>query len=170
MFFENTPNIPNQFITQINGISITIKREDLIHPQVSGNKFRKLKYNIQEALHRDAKALVTFGGAYSNHLSATAAAGSKMNLTTHGFVRGEELEFKKRNPTLKFCEAQGMQLHFVSRTDYRLKENGPLFKSFLEFTAASSDRAKNNEVIYFCEFSLLIPLFTSQSVITLNSS
>ena len=132
MFFEITSNIPNQFVTQINGFSITIKREDLIHPQVSGNKFRKLKYNIQEALRQNAKGLVTFGGAYSNHLSATAAAGAKMNLATHGFVRGEELESKKRNPTLKFCEDQGMQLHFVSRTDYRLKENGPLFTFFLE--------------------------------------
>ena len=69
MFFETTPHIPNQFVTQINGFSITIKREDLIHPQVSGNKFRKLKYNVQEALTNGATALVTFGGAYSNHLA-----------------------------------------------------------------------------------------------------
>ena len=132
MFFETSPHIPNQFVTQINGFSITIKREDLIHPQVSGNKFRKLKYNIQEALTNGATALVTFGGAYSNHLAATAAAGMALKIQTHGFVRGDELETKAWNPTLKFCEAQGMQLHFMSRKAYRLKEQAEVFKAFLE--------------------------------------
>jgi len=132
MFFETSPYIPNQFVTQINEFSITIKREDLIHPQVSGNKFRKLKYNVQEALTNGATALVTFGGAYSNHLAATAAAGNALKIQTHGFVRGDELEMKARNPTLTFCEAQGMQLHFMSRKAYRLKEQAKVFKAFLE--------------------------------------
>ena len=132
MFFETSPYIPNQFVTQINEFSITIKREDLIHPQVSGNKFRKLKYNVQEALTNGATALVTFGGAYSNHLAATAAAGNALKIQTYGFVRGDELEMKARNPTLTFCEAQGMQLHFISRKAYRLKEQAKVFKAFLE--------------------------------------
>ena len=132
MLFDTFPDIPNQFITQINGFSITIKREDLIHPEVSGNKFRKLKYNLREALKQKVTAIVTFGGAYSNHLAATAAAGSEINIATHGFVRGEELASKKRNPTLKFCEEQGMQLHFMRRSDYLLKEKASNFISFLK--------------------------------------
>tara|TARA_B110000858_G_scaffold58476_1_gene68122 strand:+ start:5102 stop:6010 length:909 start_codon:yes stop_codon:yes gene_type:complete len=137
MFFETTPQIPNQFVTQINGFSITIKREDLIHPLVSGNKFRKLKYNVQDAQAKKATALVTFGGAYSNHLAATAAAGKTLKIQTHGFVRGDELENKTRNPTLQFCEAQGMQLHFISRDAYRLKEKAEAFKAFLENNQAA---------------------------------
>jgi 1-aminocyclopropane-1-carboxylate deaminase len=132
MFFEAKPTIPNQFVTQINGFSITIKREDLIHPEVSGNKFRKLKYNLEEARSNKATALVTFGGAFSNHLAATAAAGDQLKIKTHGFVRGEELEFKERNPTLKFCESKGMQLHFISRSAYRQKEQADAFKVFLK--------------------------------------
>ena len=145
MFFETSTHIPNQFVTQINGFSITIKREDLIHPQVSGNKFRKLKYNVQEALTNGATALVTFGGAYSNHLAATAAAGNALKIQTHGFVRGDELEMKARNPTLTFCEAQGMQLHFMSRKAYRLKEQAEVFKAFLE----------NNSTAYLIPSSIL---------------
>lgn len=137
MLFDTIPKISNQFVTQINGFSITIKREDLIHSEVSGNKFRKLKYNIQEAKDQKATALITFGGAFSNHLSATAAAGKQMNIQTHGFVRGEELQFKERNPTLEFCESQGMQLHFISRKAYRLKEQADEVKLFLEKNSGS---------------------------------
>lgn len=131
MFFDNIPNIPNQFVTQINGFSITIKREDLIHPEVSGNKFRKLKYNIQEAIAQKHSSLITFGGAFSNHLAATAAAGAETNMETHGFVRGEELEFKSRNPTLRFCEEKGMHLHFLSRAEYQKKEESRNVQDFL---------------------------------------
>lgn len=103
--------------------SITIKREDLLHPSVSGNKFRKLKYNISEALKRKNDTLVTFGGAYSNHIAATAAAGKISNLKTVGIIRGEELKDNyKGNPTLKFAQHCGMTFEFVSREKYRLKE------------------------------------------------
>lgn len=132
MLFEATPKIPNQFVTQINEFSITIKREDLIHPLVSGNKYRKLKYNLKYALENKAKSIVTFGGAYSNHLAATAAAGAELKIQTHGFVRGEELVSKKRNPTLSFCEDQGMELHFISRNVYRLKNKAPQVIRFIE--------------------------------------
>ena len=83
--------VQNEFITQINGISITIKREDQLHPYISGNKFRKLRYNFDFFKTNQAAGVATFGGAYSNHLVATAAAGKQFNLPTLGFVRGEEL-------------------------------------------------------------------------------
>jgi 1-aminocyclopropane-1-carboxylate deaminase len=123
--------VQNEFITQINGISLTIKREDQLHPMISGNKFRKLKYNFCNADLSKYKGIITFGGAYSNHLVATAAAGNLMGISTHGFVRGEELEFNERNPSLAFCERNGMQLHFLSRADYRKKEEASKVQAFL---------------------------------------
>ena len=72
-------------------ISLFIKREDLIHPFISGNKYRKLKYNILEAQAQEKNRLLTFGGAFSNHIAAVAAAGKKNNLQTIGVIRGEEL-------------------------------------------------------------------------------
>ena len=74
LFDDHSP-VPTSFVTEINGISLFIKREDLLHPEVSGNKFRKLKYNLQEAKFLGQDKLLTFGGAYSNHIAATAAAG-----------------------------------------------------------------------------------------------
>ena len=124
--------VQNEFITQINGISLTIKREDQLHPMISGNKFRKLKYNLSSYDALKFSGVVTFGGAYSNHLVATAAAGKRMGVPTHGFVRGEELEFKERNPSLLFCEQEGMQLHFLTRADYRLKDKAPKVQAFLK--------------------------------------
>jgi 1-aminocyclopropane-1-carboxylate deaminase len=104
-------------------IVLHMRREDLIHPQISGNKFRKLKYNIQQALKEGHKSLLTFGGAYSNHIAATAYAGRIYNFQTIGVIRGEELASEvPRNPTLRLAEQLGMQLVFVSRADYRLKE------------------------------------------------
>ena len=123
--------VQNEFITQINGISLTIKREDQLHPMISGNKFRKLKYNLNTYDPSKYCGIVTFGGAYSNHLVATAAAGKLMGIKTHGFVRGEELVSQERNPSLAFCEQHGMQLHFLSRGDYRQKESATVVQSFL---------------------------------------
>ena len=101
---------------------ITIKREDLIHPFISGNKFRKLKYNIEEAKATNANALLTFGGAYSNHIAAVAYAGKAYGIDTIGVIRGEELGLKEDlNPTLRFAKEHGMHLEFVSREDYRKK-------------------------------------------------
>ena len=105
-----------------NGISLVMKREDLIHPFVSGNKFRKLKYNLLQAKTENQSTLLTFGGAYSNHIAAVAYAGRENGFQTIGIIRGDELADKiASNPTLKFAQECGMQFEFVSREDYRLK-------------------------------------------------
>lgn len=123
----NSPHcVKNEFITQINGISITLKREDTLHPMISGNKYRKLKYNFLSYNPLDHNGIATYGGAFSNHLVATAAAGNEMGIPTIGFVRGEELRDKERNPSLAFCEAMGMTLYFLNRQAYKNKERSPL--------------------------------------------
>ncbi|WP_221393858.1 1-aminocyclopropane-1-carboxylate deaminase/D-cysteine desulfhydrase [Dyadobacter sp. NIV53] len=104
------------------GVRLFIKRDDLIHPTVSGNKWRKLKYNLQHAISENAAALLTFGGAYSNHLYAMAAAGNALRLNTIGIVRGEDYA-GKITPTLQFCQEQNMMLHFVSRQEYRQRND-----------------------------------------------
>jgi 1-aminocyclopropane-1-carboxylate deaminase len=116
--------VANQFIDLINSVEIYIKREDLLHPFISGNKFRKLKYNIEEAKNLEKSILITFGGAYSNHIAATAYAAKINNFESIGIIRGEELEEKYlENPTLKFASENGMQFIFISRTFYREKES-----------------------------------------------
>jgi 1-aminocyclopropane-1-carboxylate deaminase len=106
-----------------NGIELFIKREDWLHPIISGNKFRKLKYNIQEAKKLGYTTLLTFGGAFSNHILAVAGVGAEFGFTTIGIIRGEELESKiAENPTLAKAQELGMQFHFVTRTTYRDKE------------------------------------------------
>ena len=104
-------------------IQLYLKRDDLLHPLVSGNKWRKLKYNLLAARDQKQHTLLTFGGAYSNHLYATAAAGQVFGFNTIGIVRGEELTNAPLNSTLTFCQAQGMRLHFVSRADYRRRQD-----------------------------------------------
>lgn len=105
-----------------NSISVYIKREDLIHPYISGNKFRKTKYNLLQAKAENQETLLTFGGAFSNHIAAVAFAGKEHGFKTIGIIRGDELGDKiSENPTLQFAQDCGMQLEFVSRTDYRLK-------------------------------------------------
>lgn len=119
-----TEHIPIQEIT-LNfdtDVRLFIKREDLIHPFVSGNKFRKLKYNLAEAKKEKQTILVTFGGAFSNHIAAVAAAGKNNGFKTIGIIRGEELASKiDTNPTLQFAASQGMQFKFVTRKVYREK-------------------------------------------------
>ncbi|MGB3608127.1 MAG: pyridoxal-phosphate dependent enzyme [Psychroserpens sp.] len=101
---------------------VYLKPEYLIHPYVSGNKFRKLKYNLIEAKRLNKKTLLTFGGAYSNHIAAVASAGKNLGFHTIGIIRGEELTSKiEANPTLRFANSCGMQLKFISRQDYKLK-------------------------------------------------
>ena len=114
-----------------NGIELFIKREDELHPIISGNKFRKLKYNIQEAKRLGHATLLTFGGAFSNHILAVAGAGAEFGFKTIGVIRGEELECKiNENPTLAQAQELGMQFYFVSRAAYRDKEQ-PSFVSHL---------------------------------------
>lgn len=105
-----------------NGISLEIKREDLLHPFISGNKFRKLKYNLLQAKVENLDTILTFGGAYSNHIAAVAYAGKEQGLKTIGIIRGDELGDKIfENPTLLFAQECGMQFEFVTRESYRLK-------------------------------------------------
>ncbi len=93
-----------------------IKPEYLNHPIVSGNKLRKLKYNLIEAKNANKKVVLTFGGAYSNHISAMASAGQLLGFKTVGVIRGEELASKiERNATLTYAEHCGMELCFVTR-------------------------------------------------------
>ena len=113
--------LTDEIITKA-GIRLFIKRDDLIHPTVSGNKWRKLKYNLQQARTENATTLLTFGGAYSNHLYATAAAGNALGLKTIGIVRGEDYHGNLTS-TLLFCQEQNMKLHFVSRQEYRERNN-----------------------------------------------
>ena len=108
-------------LVETAGLCLLVKREDLIHPEVSGNKWRKLKYNLIEAEIQNCSTLLTFGGAYSNHIFATAAAGKIFNFKTIGIIRGEKP--KKLNPTLQYAKETGMQFHFVSRSDYRDKKS-----------------------------------------------
>jgi len=119
----------NQHII-FEGISLTVKREDQLHPEISGNKYRKLKYNIKEAQKRQQKTLLTFGGAYSNHIAATAAAGKEYGFKTIGIIRGDELKDRvTENPTLSFAQSCGMKFKFISRADYRQKEELCLIKA-----------------------------------------
>lgn len=119
-------NVPKSSIQELfdevlneSSIRLFIKRDDLLHPLVSGNKFRKLKYNFLEIQELGFQRLVTFGGAFSNHIYATAAAGKYFGIETIGIIRGERTT--PLNKTLHFAEDCGMKLHFVSRSDFRDK-------------------------------------------------
>src|SRR6187549_1604569 len=102
-------------------VRLLIKREDLNHPFVTGNKWWKLKYNIEEAQRLQKKTILTFGGAFSNHIYATAAAAHELNMKSVGIIRGEET--LPLNPTLAFASRMNMKLHYVDRETYRIKNN-----------------------------------------------
>ena len=120
--------IPFQFP---NEITLHIKREDLIHPFISGNKFRKLKYNLLKANKENKTQLLTFGGAFSNHIAAVAYAGKKNNFETIGIIRGDELESQiYENPTLLFAQECGMKFHFVTREEYKDKNTDLFIEKF----------------------------------------
>ncbi|MBZ4020179.1 1-aminocyclopropane-1-carboxylate deaminase/D-cysteine desulfhydrase [Streptomyces purpurogeneiscleroticus] len=108
------------------GVRLLLKRDDLIHPDLPGNKWRKLEPNLRAAAAAGDRTLLTFGGAYSNHLRATAAAGRLLGLATIGVVRGEELADRPLNPSLARCAADGMRLHFLDRARYRRKDDPEL--------------------------------------------
>jgi 1-aminocyclopropane-1-carboxylate deaminase len=105
-----------------DGNGIFVKRDDLIHEVVSGNKWRKLKYNMLQAQSMQKSGILTFGGAFSNHLVATASACNSLNLKSIGIVRGDELN-ENSNHTLKKCHSLGMKLIFVSRENYNQKND-----------------------------------------------
>ncbi|HKI78772.1 MAG TPA: pyridoxal-phosphate dependent enzyme [Ignavibacteriaceae bacterium] len=119
----NNPTTPLQKIEdefiQNSGIELYVKRLDLTHPEISGNKWYKLKYNLVEAENKGYKKLLTFGGAFSNHIYATAAAGNLFNFETIGIIRGEE--HLPLNHTLNFATSKGMKLFYLDRSSYREK-------------------------------------------------
>jgi 1-aminocyclopropane-1-carboxylate deaminase/D-cysteine desulfhydrase-like pyridoxal-dependent ACC family enzyme len=102
-------------------VEMEVMRLDQVHPKVSGNKFFKLKYNLAEALKQNHRQVLTFGGAYSNHIYATAAAANLVGLQSIGIIRGELLD--SQNPTLRHAKAAGMILKGISRESYRDKTN-----------------------------------------------
>jgi len=111
-------------------VELYLKREDLLHPMISGNKFRKLKYNLTQARKEKKEYIITFGGAFSNHVLATAAAGKEYGFKTIGIIRGEELgvDLQKtlaNNDTLRQAQQLGMQFDFVSRQVYQQKNKTP---------------------------------------------
>lgn len=108
--------VPSRLLN-CKGIQLSIKRDDLIHEEVSGNKWRKLKWNISNALQIGRDTLLTFGGAHSNHIAATAAAAQLHGLQSIGIIRGEEADLG--NPTLKGAIENGMKIHRVSRSEFR---------------------------------------------------
>ena len=121
-------------IQQLQNIKLTyqlwLKPEYEIHPEVSGNKFRKLKYNLEAAIREGFGGVLTFGGAFSNQLAATAAAGKLLDISTVGIIRGEELAKDiDLNPTLSYAKASGMDLEFISRAAYRNKNEVSFLKS-----------------------------------------
>ncbi|MFF5028485.1 1-aminocyclopropane-1-carboxylate deaminase/D-cysteine desulfhydrase [Streptomyces collinus] len=115
------------------GLRLLLKRDDLIHPELIGNKWRKLAPNLAAA---GGRPLVTFGGAWSNHLRATAAAGRLLRLPTTGVVRGHELADRPLNPSLSRCAADGMRLHFVDRSAYRRKDEPETLAALLRAAGA----------------------------------
>ncbi|MFF8378803.1 1-aminocyclopropane-1-carboxylate deaminase/D-cysteine desulfhydrase [Streptomyces sp. NPDC015661] len=117
------------------GLTLLLKREDLIHPDLPGNKWRKLALNLREAAGRP---VLTFGGAYSNHLRATAAAGRLLGFPTVGVVRGDELAGRPLNPSLARCAADGMRLEFVDRATYRAKNDPATRAALLERAPAGA--------------------------------
>jgi len=126
--FNQKIDVPNNF-----GIQVYVKREDVLHSEISGNKFRKLKYNLTEARNLGFTKLLTFGGAYSNHIAAVAAAGKEFGFETIGIIRGEELQEKfLENPTLNKASENGMQFEFVTRTQYRDKNNSEFLDQLKE--------------------------------------
>ncbi|GAB3920862.1 1-aminocyclopropane-1-carboxylate deaminase/D-cysteine desulfhydrase [Larkinella terrae] len=115
--FSRLQYLPDPFPEPIS-FRLYLKRDDELHPSISGNKWRKLKYNLTEAHQSGHDTLLTYGGAYSNHIYAVAAAGREYGFSTIGVIRGEDHR-ERDTPTLTFAREQGMYLHFISRAQFR---------------------------------------------------
>jgi 1-aminocyclopropane-1-carboxylate deaminase len=124
MFLSPPVQKINNQIADNAGVELYVLRLDLMHPQVNGNKWFKLKYNLLSAKEKNCSTLLTFGGAYSNHIFATAAAGNLFGFRTIGVIRGEET--LPLNPTLSFALEQGMQIVYCDRTTYRQRHTKQL--------------------------------------------
>ncbi|MFC3903828.1 D-cysteine desulfhydrase [Acinetobacter marinus] len=138
--FEQFQDIPYQAITDLGDVQLMVKRLDLVHPSISGNKFFKLKYNLIEARKLGYTQLLSFGGAYSNHIYALAHAAQQYGFESIGIIRGEELQDQALNPMLATASTLGMQLQFISRQDYRRKHTP-------EFLAELQQRYPNAYII-----------------------
>ncbi len=111
---------PLEFLFEKEGVQLWVKRDDLLHPEISGNKWRKLKYHYEAFRRGGFRQMLTFGGAFSNHLAALAALGKETGTPAYGLVRGEEV---KDNATLAFCRSCGMEIESLSRKRYALKDD-----------------------------------------------
>jgi 1-aminocyclopropane-1-carboxylate deaminase len=120
----------NNALLDQHKVELWIKRDDLLHPIISGNKWRKLKYSLQHAVSLSMNTIVSMGGAYSNHLHTLAYTGKVLGLNTIGLVRGEPAS--ALTPTLRDAQNWGMALKFISRTEYRALRQYKLFDSFPE--------------------------------------
>ncbi len=129
IIYQETPvqEIKDPLLEEVQ-VRLLVKREDLNHPYISGNKWWKLKYNLEEARRLGKKKLLTFGGAYSNHIYATAAAAREVGFESIGIIRGEEKH--PLNSTLTFAKSSGMQLHYISREAYRKKNELEFIESW----------------------------------------
>jgi 1-aminocyclopropane-1-carboxylate deaminase len=112
-----------------SGISLSIKRDDLIHPLISGNKWRKLKYHLKHAINNDVKTIITFGGPFSNHIYATSSACHLMGIPSIGLIRGE---LDLNNPTLRHCASHGMELIGIPREEYRLGMESAIIQTLID--------------------------------------
>ncbi|MGY8929738.1 MAG: 1-aminocyclopropane-1-carboxylate deaminase/D-cysteine desulfhydrase [Flavobacteriales bacterium] len=141
-FFYNikTENVSLDFSYLNQDLKFYMKREDLIHPIISGNKFRKLKYNLKEFKKNKNSILITFGGAFSNHLLAVAYLGKVERIETLAIVRGEELRNSKLNSTLKKCSDFGMNFDFISREKYRKRNTN-------EYILELKNKYKNSYIV-----------------------
>ncbi|WP_109831691.1 1-aminocyclopropane-1-carboxylate deaminase/D-cysteine desulfhydrase [Reichenbachiella versicolor] len=136
--FQATPIVEiKDDLLDSKDIQLWIKRDDIIHPEISGNKWRKLKYNLIDAQKEGYQNILTFGGAYSNHIAATAAACKRYGFKSIGIIRGDELS-ESSNQTLSKAHNNGMELRFVTRSGYRkridnlwLRELASEFQAFI---------------------------------------
>jgi 1-aminocyclopropane-1-carboxylate deaminase len=130
------------------GLRLYLKRDDLINPEIPGNKWRKLKYNIEAAKTQGCNVLLTFGGAYSNHIRAVAAAGYYFGFSTVGVIRGDE--HLPLNPSLTYAVSRGMHLTYLDRAAYRNKTSaeviGALHEQFGEFFLLPEGGSNENAV------------------------
>ncbi|MEJ1236884.1 pyridoxal-phosphate dependent enzyme [Chryseolinea sp. T2] len=158
--YHDTPIVPiGDKIAAAAGVSLQVKREDLNHPYVSGNKWWKLKLNIARALEEGHDSVLTFGGAHSNHIYATAAAARSMSLKCIGVIRGEEPAIL--SSTLSFARKAGMKLEFVSRADYKEKNSDAFFvrlrEAYGKFYLIPEGGSNELGVAGVAEFSALLP-------------
>lgn len=131
-------------------LSVWVKRDDLLHPEIMGNKWRKLKYNLEQAKKEGKNCLMTMGGAYSNHIAATAAAAQEYGFKSIGIIRGDELN-ETSNPTLHFASKKGMELRFISRSDFRGFREDPDSIGYSEGTFFLPEGGTNGLAIKGCK-------------------